>query len=146
MSKTLIQRSALLPFDAGDIYRLVNDIAAYPLYMDGCVGAEVLAQTDSEIVARLDLAKAGVKQSFTTRNRLVPESAIQMALEQGPFDEFRGDWTFEPMGEGACKVSLNLRFSMPGRLASSAARRLFQTVSTNLVDAMCKRARQIYGR
>lgn len=145
MSQTVIQRSALLPFDALDIYHLVNDVAAYPAFMEGCVGAEVLAQSESEILARLDLAKAGVSQSFTTRNTLLPGRAIQMQLEQGPFDQFSGGWTFEALGASACKVSLDLRFSMPGRLASSAAKRLFHTVSGNLVDALCQRAKHIYG-
>jgi ribosome-associated toxin RatA of RatAB toxin-antitoxin module len=145
MALTVIQRSALLPYAAGDIYALVNDIDAYPLYMDGCVGAQVLFRDDSQMLARLDLAKAGVKQSFTTRNILVPGRAIVMQLEQGPFDEFRGDWNFESLGMSACKVSLDLQFSMPGRLASAAARRLFQSVSGNLVDALGKRARHVYG-
>jgi ribosome-associated toxin RatA of RatAB toxin-antitoxin module len=145
LSKTVILRSALLPFDAHDIYDLVNDIAAYPLDMDGCVGAEVLVVGDNEVLARLDLAKAGVKQSFTTRNSLVPGRAIIMALETGPFEDFAGNWTFETLGASACKVSLDLHFSMPGRLASGAVRRLFQVVSGNLVDALCKRANKIYG-
>jgi ribosome-associated toxin RatA of RatAB toxin-antitoxin module len=145
LSKTVIQRSALLPYHAREIYTLVNDIGAYPLYMDGCVGAEVLAVNECEILARLDLAKAGVKQSFTTRNYLVPGRTIKMQLEQGPFDDFHGEWTFDALGASACKVSLDLRFSMPGRLASGAARRLFQAVSGNLVDALSKRAKQIYG-
>lgn len=145
MATSSIQRSALLPYAAGDIYALVNDVAAYPAYMDGCVATEVLVCDDGEMVARLDLAKAGVRQSFTTRNQLVPERAIIMQLEQGPFDEFAGNWTFEAMGTGACRVSLDLHFSMPGRLASAAVRRLFQSVSSNLVDALCRRAKQIYG-
>ena len=145
MSKTVIQRSALLPYNADEIYTLVNDINAYPLYMDGCVGAEVLAVNEREILARLDLAKAGVKQSFTTRNHLVPGRTIIMQLERGPFDEFHGEWTFDALGASACKVSLELRFAMSGRLTSGAARRLFQVVSANLVDALSKRAKQIYG-
>jgi ribosome-associated toxin RatA of RatAB toxin-antitoxin module len=127
------------------MYELVNDIAAYPSYMDGCVWAEVLVRDDVQMVARLELAKAGVKQSFTTRNQLVPGRSIIMQLEQGPFDDFGGDWTFQALGASACRVSLDLHFSMPGRLASAAARRLVQTVGSNLVDALCKRAKQLYG-
>ena len=145
MAKSFIQRTALLPYAARDMYELVNDVAAYPAYMEGCVGSQVLVCDDDEMVARLDLAKAGVKQSFTTRNQLVPGRAIIMQLEQGPFDEFAGNWTFEALGAGACRVSLDLHFSMPGKLASAAARRLFQSVSSNLVDALCRRAKQVYG-
>ncbi len=145
MAKSLIQRTALLPYTACDMYELVNDVSAYPAYMDGCVATQVLVRGDDEMVARLDLARAGVKQSFTTRNQLVPGRAIIMQLEQGPFDEFAGNWTFEALGASACRVSLDLHFSMPGRLASAAARGLFQSVSSKLIDALCKRAKQVYG-
>jgi ribosome-associated toxin RatA of RatAB toxin-antitoxin module len=36
-----IRRSALLPYSADVIYLLINDIEAYPQYMDGCVGAQI---------------------------------------------------------------------------------------------------------
>ena len=54
---TEIQRSALLPYAAEQVYQLVNDIEAYPQYMDGCVGAEVLARSEKMVEARLDLAR-----------------------------------------------------------------------------------------
>ena len=69
---TDIQRSALLPFSAEQVYALINDVSAYPKYMNGCVGAEILEQTDEIMEARLDLAKGGLKYSFTTRNTLCP--------------------------------------------------------------------------
>ena len=127
------------------MYHLVNDVAAYPQFMDGCVGAEVLRDDDSEMLARLDLAKGGIRHSFTTRNRKQPCQGILMQLEEGPFDEFSGEWQFESLGASACKITLDLRFRLSGKVASSAAKRLFQGVSGNLVDALCKRANQLYG-
>ena len=56
---TRIQQSALLPYSAGAMFELVNDIASYPEFMDGCLGAEVLSQEEHEVLARLDLGKAG---------------------------------------------------------------------------------------
>lgn len=145
MSKTVIQRSALLPYEARQMYALVNDIAAYPQFMEGCVGAEVLNDDGQVMLARLDLAKAGIRQSFTTRNEQRPVSGIIMRLHDGPFDEFSGEWLFESLGASACKVSLDLQFKLSGKVASSAVKRLFQSVSGNLVDALCKRANQLYG-
>ena len=40
-----IRRSALLPYSAERVYALINDVEAYPQYMDGCVGAEILPTT-----------------------------------------------------------------------------------------------------
>ncbi|MFB1036857.1 MAG: type II toxin-antitoxin system RatA family toxin, partial [Sinobacterium sp.] len=35
---TQISRSALLAYPVEKMYELVNDIAMYPQYLDGCVG------------------------------------------------------------------------------------------------------------
>jgi ribosome-associated toxin RatA of RatAB toxin-antitoxin module len=64
---TIIQRSALLPYPAERLFELVNDIEAYPRYMDGCVGARVMRRDEDVIEARLDLARGGIAQSFLTR-------------------------------------------------------------------------------
>ena len=80
----------------------------------GGVGASVLEASDSHMVARLDLARAGIAYSLTTRNALHPWEAIDIQLEQGPFEHFHGRWQFQQLGDAACKVMLELRFAMAG--------------------------------
>ncbi|MEH6549429.1 MAG: type II toxin-antitoxin system RatA family toxin [Pseudomonadales bacterium] len=140
-----IHRSALLPFPAQDVFELVNEVGSYPDYMDGCVGAQVLSRTEDSMTARLDLSKAGVSQSFTTSNELRAGESIRMTLVDGPFEHFEGLWNFQPLGAVACKVTLDLHFSLTGAVASAAAGKLFAAVGNNLVDALCKRANEKYG-
>ncbi len=90
---TTISRSALLPYSADQVFELINDVSAYPQFMDGCVGAEVLSESDDAMVARLDLSRAGVRQSFTTRNALQRPIEIKLELVDGPFEAFTGRWT-----------------------------------------------------
>jgi ribosome-associated toxin RatA of RatAB toxin-antitoxin module len=71
-----INRSALLPYPAQAMYDLVNDIEAYPKYMEGCVGATILRRDTDVIEARLDLARGAIRYSFSTRNHLdAPKSS-----------------------------------------------------------------------
>jgi ribosome-associated toxin RatA of RatAB toxin-antitoxin module len=142
---TVIERSALVPYPAQAMYQLVNDIEAYPQFMDGCVGAEILARTEGFIEARLDLAKGGIRYSFTTRNLLSPPERIDLSLVEGPFDKFVGHWTFQVLNEQACKVALRLEFEIAGRLLGFAARTMFNGVANQLVDALVKRAHSLYG-
>jgi ribosome-associated toxin RatA of RatAB toxin-antitoxin module len=142
---TVIDRHALLPYGNQHLFDLVNDIEAYPLYMEGCVGARVLKREADVIDARLDLARAGFSQSFSTRNRLVAPELIILELLDGPFDYFQGRWEFRGLAEDACKVRLHLEFTTRNVLLGAAAGHLFDRVTTNLVDAVGKRARQIYG-
>ena len=140
-----IQRSALLPYPAAQLFDLVNDIEAYPDYLDGCVGAEILWREDNLLEARLDLARGGLRQSFTTRNRAVAGQRIELELVRGPFADFSGRWLFQDLGDKACKLSLDLEFSFRSQLLSAAAARLIERVTGNLVDALTQRARQLYG-
>ncbi|GAA4100587.1 type II toxin-antitoxin system RatA family toxin [Zhongshania borealis] len=143
---TEIRRSALLPYSASIIYQLINDVEAYPQYMDGCVGAEVLVRDDEMMEARLDLAKAGIKLSFVTRNQLKANRSVSLKLVDGPFDDLTGEWTLLALGDEACKVSLHLRFSLANSLVGAATKQLFNSVANNLVDALVKRANEQYGR
>ena len=142
---TNINRSALLPYRAQQLFDLVNDIESYPRYMDGCVGAQVLRREEGLVEARLDLSKGGVSQSFTTRNRMVDAEHISLELVEGPFEQFEGRWEFTPLGDAACKVSLGLAFRVNNAVLGAAASKLFDSVTNNLVAAVEKRAKELYG-
>jgi ribosome-associated toxin RatA of RatAB toxin-antitoxin module len=141
----VINRSALLPYSALQLFELVRDVESYPAYMEGCVGARILFAGEHLVEARLDLARAGIAQSFSTRNRMLAPSEITMELIDGPFEYFTGRWDFRALGESACKMSLKLEFIMHSTLLGAAASRLFDKVTGNMVDAISRRARQLYG-
>jgi ribosome-associated toxin RatA of RatAB toxin-antitoxin module len=141
-----VQRSALVMHSDQSMFDLVNDVANYPLFMDGCQETEVFEKTDSLMVARLDLKKGGVKTSFMTRNRLTQPSSIEMALEDGPFKNLKGLWTFKALTADACKVSLDLEFEFNNMAMGFAASQLFSSMANNLVDSLCRRADVVYGK
>lgn len=139
-----VERSALVNYSASQMFDLINDIEAYPQFMDGCVGATILARGDDWLEARLELSKAGVSQSFVTRNQLQPPHSMSMNLVDGPFKYLRGVWRFTPLGEQACKVTFELEFELQNRLFGMAVGKLFESVSNKQVDALCARAKQVY--
>lgn len=141
-----ISRSALLPYPAPLIYALVNDIAAYPQFMRGCLGAEILEQSEHEIVARLELGKAGLRYAFTTRNRLLPPHQMDMTLVEGPFRKLEARWQFTALSDEACKTSLDMQFEFRTGLIDAALGALFEATSKDLVNAVCRRAEQLYGK
>jgi ribosome-associated toxin RatA of RatAB toxin-antitoxin module len=142
---THIQRSALLPYSCDQIFELVNDVASYPEYMDGCVKATILSQDQQSMSARLQLKKGGLQQEFATRNRFERPERITLELLEGPFESLRGEWQFTSLASNACKVSLDLRFKMQNSLTQKAAEKMFEGVTGNLVNALCQRAKKIYG-
>ena len=139
---TLIERSALLPHSAEQIFDLVADIERYPEFLEGCVCAHILERTEQSVTATLRLSKGGITHGFTTQNTLNRPERMELKLIEGPFETFSGHWVFRPLGEGACKASLRLQFELGSDLASVAIRKLFDSVALDLVDAVVRRASQ----
>lgn len=136
----LIERSALLMQPAERMFDLINDVEAYPQFMRGCESAVVIEQSTTIMVARLSVKKAGLRQSFTTRNELSRPETIVMTLVEGPFSRFAGNWRITPLSEQASKVALQLDFDISSGLASKALEQLFKSVADDLVGAMSARA------
>ncbi len=136
----LIERSAILMQPAERMFDLINDVEAYPEFMRGCEQAVVIEQSDCIMVARLSVKKAGLRQSFTTRNELSRPERIIMELVEGPFSKFAGQWHITALSEQASKVELRLDFTVSSGLASKALEQLFKSVADDLVGAMSARA------
>ncbi|MDY0206451.1 MAG: type II toxin-antitoxin system RatA family toxin [Pseudomonas sp.] len=142
---THIQRSALLPYSAAALYELINDVPSYPQFLPWCSASEVLEQTDNCMRAGLMIAKGRLSQRFVTKNTLVLNESITMALEEGPFSQLNGVWEFKALGEKACKISLDLEFDYAGPIIKATLGPLFTQAANTMVDAFCKRAKEIYG-
>jgi ribosome-associated toxin RatA of RatAB toxin-antitoxin module len=145
LMSTRIQRSALLPYPAQALYDLVNDVASYPQFLPWCSASEVLESSESEMRATLTVAKGGISQQFTTRNRLVPGKSMDMQLVNGPFSKLHGVWEFKALGDKACKISLDMTFDYAGPLVKATLGPLFTQAANTMVDAFCQRAKQLYG-
>lgn len=140
-----IDRSALLPYSALDMYRLVHDVPAYPTFLSWCSDAAVHEQGEEQQLASLWVTVGGLTQQFTTRNRLVPGELLTMSLVEGPFRRLSGEWRFIDLDEYGSRVSLHLSFEFSNTLLSSAFRRGFARVSERMVGEFARRAEKLYG-
>ena len=141
---THIQRSALVPFSAQQMFDLVNDVEAYPRRFEWCEGVQVRDRGPDFVVAGLDVRLGALRASFVTRNTLSSPERIEMSLVEGPFRALGGGWTFRALGEDGCKVGLMLDFEFAGRFVGSALALGFQGLADRMVDDFVRTARQIY--
>ncbi|MGH8250885.1 MAG: type II toxin-antitoxin system RatA family toxin [Steroidobacteraceae bacterium] len=140
-----VQRSAILPFTAAQIYGLVTDVERYPEFLPWCTGARILADDREYVTVRLSLARGIVRGSFTTRNRLVPDRSVEMSLIDGPFDRLEGRWDFTPIAEAGTRAELQLRFQTRGVVGGIALGSVFEMICNQLIDAFGRRAREVFG-
>ena len=140
-----INRTALVPYTPAEMFALVDDVESYPQFLPWCKSSRVLSRDEDEVRASLDLVRGGFEKSFTTCNRLQKNKMIQIRLVEGPFRHLEGYWRFEPIGDRACKVSLDLDFEFANKLIGMAMGPLFNQITNTLVDSFCKRAVDVFG-
>ncbi len=126
------------------MYELVNDVESYPQFLPWCNRVDVLRRQDDLLQATLHLAQGGLKYSFTTENRMIPGSAITLALVEGPFNKFEGLWRFNAAPEGS-EVSPMIEFEFANRVLNFSFGKVFGHIANSMVAAFCERAREHYG-
>jgi ribosome-associated toxin RatA of RatAB toxin-antitoxin module len=137
---TKLHRHALVRHSAARMFGLVNDVASYPRRFAWCESSQVLEQSDTHMVARLEVRVAGLPVAFTTRNSLQCPTHIGLHLVDGPFTELEGAWRFHSLAEDACKVSLDLDFEVAGKLVGGALSVAFGGLGDQMLDDFCREA------
>lgn len=142
---THVQRSALLPYSAAQMFKLVNDVDSYPEFIPWCVQCDVHSASENEKQATMSFAKRGINASVTTCNELDTDKKITIRLIKGPFKHLVGAWVFNELDEHSCKVELDMQYSFSNRLYALTLGPIFNQVANKLVSAFTERAQQIYG-
>ncbi|MDB9865335.1 type II toxin-antitoxin system RatA family toxin [Candidatus Thioglobus sp.] len=140
-----ISKSAIVPYTPQQMFELVNNIDDYSQFLNWCDSSSILNQTDDQITASVEINKGGIKQTFSTLNTLTPYQSIEMELVDGPFDELSGEWRFEPLGENAAKIHLDLQFKFKSMLIDIALSPVFKNIANSQLDSFVARAKYIYG-
>ena len=144
-----VNRHALVPYSAAQMFALVDDIESYPQFLPWCKSAKVWSRDGDEVRASVELAKGAIQKSFTTLNRNQRDKMIEMRLLEGPFRHLQGFWRFDTLGEGtaeACKVSLDLEYEFSNALLAMTVGPVFNQIANKLVDAFSQRAVSVYGK
>ncbi|CAH9051022.1 Ribosome association toxin RatA [Pseudoalteromonas holothuriae] len=139
-----IEKSALVMYSTQEMFELVNDVDAYPIFLPHCSDAKIIQAAEGGMTASLEISKAGLKKWFTTENSF-DGTTVHMQLVDGPFKSLKGHWQFTELDEQACKVSLKLEFEFASRLIEMAFGKVFNEVAKSMVSAFTQRAKIVYG-
>jgi ribosome-associated toxin RatA of RatAB toxin-antitoxin module len=138
-----ITRSAIVEHSAALMYRLVEEIEAYPRFLPWCAEAKVLERGAEGTLASLTAALGGLRQSFVTRNASRPGESIEMHLVEGPFRRFEAAWRFQSLAPRASKVEFSLEYEFRSRALGRLLQPLFDRVADTMVDAFTRRADEL---
>lgn len=141
-----VTRNALVPYTAEQMFALVEDIERYPEFVPWISAAQKLQVTPGEVTGRLEMHRAGVRETFTTRNFLERPTEMLMTLVDGPFKTFEGRWSFTSLGDKGVKVGLTIRFEFANAMLGMLLSRSFEKNCGEMIDAFVARARAVYGK
>ena len=141
-----ISKKADVKYRADQMYRLVNDIEAYPEFLPWCTDAIISNHSSNEIVADVSISVGKIKKIFTTKNTMQPDSSISMKLIKGPFKILNGEWNFQDNSSGGSTVLLEMQFEFKNKLLKYTFGIAFKKITDSLVDAFIERANNIYGK
>ena len=139
-----IRRSALVPYSTMQMFALVNDIEAYPVFLPWCRGARITSSDPHQLTATIEVAKGPVAKRFSTRNTLIQDQRIDMQLLDGPFRKLQGVWSFSEDPSGLCHISFALDFEYSSTLIAVTLGPLFEHAADRLVQSFCRRAEELY--
>jgi len=125
------------------MYALVNDVEAYPQFLNWCSGARIIAADAAQMTAELDVRFGGIGKSFSTTNSLQPPHRIGVQLRNGPFKSLEGAWTFTETPAG-CMIALDLDFTVSASPLGFILSGAFEEIVRSQMDAFIQRARSVY--
>lgn len=140
-----VERSAIVPFSPEQMFALVEDIERYPQFVPWVSSARLLERTPAQVIGRLEMHRAGMRETFTTRNVLKPPHQMDLTLVDGPFKTLEGRWTFTPIADRGTRIGLSIRFEFNNPMLSLLLSKSFEKNCGELVDAFVARARAVYA-
>lgn len=140
-----VNRNALVPYSASDMFALVADVESYPGFLPWCSDVEVHLREGNVVEATLELHKGKVSRRFRTRNTMTPDERMDLTLVGGPFRHLEGGWRFTQLGEHGSKVALALDFEFDTRTLDAIIGSYFEEICNKLVDAFTQRAAEVLG-
>jgi len=140
-----VEKSVLVAHPPERMFELVDRVEDYPEFLPWCGGTELKLRDAHRTVATIHIAYLGIRQSFTTENIKTHPREMRITLQDGPFSELEGDWSFLPLGEDACKVAFRLHYVFSSRVLETVLAPVFSHITNTFVDAFVRRADEVYA-
>jgi len=140
------EETRLVDCSAQDMFDLVLDIEAYPVFLPWVADATILTKQAGELTAELIADLAGTRHSFKTIDRYVANKLVEIRLLEGPFRFLESVWTFDSMDDGRCKVHFSIEFEFRSMMLDIVASPIFSTACKSMVQAFEQRALELNNR
>ena len=140
-----VRKSVIVPHTCDTMFALVDGVERYPEFLPWCPRTELFERTAQVTRARIEIDYHGLRSHITTRNEKQPTEWMSLALVDGPFESFSGEWRFAPLGDEGCRVEFLLDYTFSGGALDALLAPVFGQIIETLVDRFVERADQPAG-
>jgi coenzyme Q-binding protein COQ10 len=135
----------VLPYTEEQLFDMVADVRRYPEFLPWCVGARVLARSDSELTADLTIGFKVFRETFRSQVLLERPGHVHVRYLTGPFRYLNNHWRFRPV-PGGTEVDFFVDFEFKSRLLQAVIGTVFNEAVRLMVRAFERRAAILYRR
>ncbi len=137
----------LLPYSARRLFDLVADVEKYPEFIEWFAAVRIRRREGNVLDVDQVVRFKGFRARFATRAVLDAPRRIAITCQEPPFKRFDQLWTFSPAPKGGTIVEYASTLELRSSLLQHAMQALFdeRQVAEETVDAIARRAQQIYG-
>src|SRR4051794_29574094 len=140
-----VRKSALVPFPIEAMFDLIEAAEHYPVFLPWCASATVLARDEAVVRARIGIDFHGVRFQFVTRNPKRRPEHMSIAVEEGPFRRFEGEWRLNALAADACKIDFRLQYEFQSAVMAKVAGPVFERIANTMVNAFVARAERVFA-
>jgi coenzyme Q-binding protein COQ10 len=135
----------VLRYTPEQLFALVADVRRYPEFLPWCVGARVISQTETDLLADLTIGFKLFRETFRSRVVLDRPHHVGVTYEKGPFRYLNNTWKFTPVAAGT-EVEFFVDFEFRNGLLQAVIGVVFNEAVRLMVRAFERRAMILYGR
>lgn len=151
MTRAIIEAERVLPYDPGDLCRLVGDVREYPKFVPWLKHLRVTeeeprAEGGWEGVAEAIVGWRAITERFATKVRCEPaKGEVEVSLVTGPFHALANRWTFSPYGQGGSKVKYWIAYEFKNLLLQAAISANRERMARRIMEAFEREAKRRLG-
>lgn len=134
-----------MPYSVQQMYDLVADVGRYQEFLPWVIATRVKTETETEMVADMLVGFKALREKFTSRVEKDCPHEIRVHYVDGPMRDLDNVWKFHPVGEHACDLEFDVRFTFRNALFEKLAGQYFDKAFRKMVAAFESRAAELYG-
>ena len=133
------EEQATLAYDPDELFTVVADVKAYPLFVPWCSGARVVREDQRGFV----IGFGPFQESFRSQVERDRPRRVGVHAIEGPLEHLANTWTFTPF-EGKTRVELAIDFQFKSHLLDHVANGMFHQAATQMMNAFETRVRLLH--